>query len=93
MSETEKDRVRVIHVLDVLLADNAMWHPKAKMGLAIGATGRMAEALEPLFAEVRAKQREADAAIAVSMIDNEPDGYYGQACSEVAAAFRGASDD
>jgi hypothetical protein len=37
---------------------------------------------------VRAEQRETDARIAVNMADNEADGYYRQACHEVAAAIR-----
>lgn len=39
-------------------------------------------------ASVEAEQREKDARLAVSMADNEADGYYGQACYEVAAAIR-----
>ena len=44
-------------------------------------------------AEVRADQREQDALVAVSMADNEVDGYYGQACSEIARSLREGRED
>lgn len=41
-----------------------------------------------LIAGVRADQAEKDAKLSISMFLNEADGYYGQACYEVAAAIR-----
>lgn len=40
------------------------------------------------YIQGRLDQAEADARIARSMHENEADGYYGQACFEVAAAIR-----
>lgn len=46
---------------------------------------------EALLTERNEALREA-AEVAVSMTDNEPDGYYGQACYEVASAIRALAE-
>ena len=50
-------------------------------------------ALREAYIRGRLDQAEADAQIARSMSENEADGYYGQACFEVAAAIRKGSSD
>jgi hypothetical protein len=49
--------------------------------------------IEQVRREAAAEQRKKDARIAVSMTDNESDGYYGQACYEVASAIREAGSE